>query len=401
MVPRQRPDIGWLDLACAAAYTLRGGDSARAQAQAEAAADELAGDGRHALVSLSVRSGFDRLLATLALPPGSEVLVSAVTIRDMVAVIEHHGLRAVPVDLDAETLALDETALAAALTPRSRMLLVAHLFGSRMPLQAALAFARRHGLLLVEDGAQAYTGDGWFGEPGCDVSLLSFGPIKTATALGGAVLRFADPRLCGRVRAAQALQPLQAGTAFARRVGKYALLKALTGRVAYGLVCGACRVLGIDHDGLINRSVRSFAGGELFQRVRQRPCAAQSRLLLRRLRGYPRARAALRAQRGERLLAALPLARPGRAATGASHWVLPVLSPDPARLIAGLYARGFDATCGASSLYAVPGAVPAGAGDLRRVMAAVVYLPAPEREGDLQGLALAVRATLGDGASLV
>ncbi|KRD39062.1 hypothetical protein ASE35_01415 [Lysobacter sp. Root916] len=394
MLPRQRPDIGWLDLAHALAYAVRGGDPERAQAAAEAGADALADDGRRSLVSLSVRSGFDRLLATLQLPPGSEVLVSAVTIRDMIAVIERHGLRAVPVDVDADTLGLDETALAAALTPRSRMLLVAHLFGSRMPLQAAQAFARRHGLLLVEDGAQAYTGDGWFGEAGCDVSLLSFGPIKTATALGGALLRFADPDLRERVRAAQARQPLQKTAAFAQRVGKYALLKALTVRAAYRLFYRACRALGIDHDALINRSVRGFAGGELFQRIRHRPCAAQSRLLLRRLRGYPPARVAQRAQRGERLLSASPLARPGRAAAQATHWVLPVLSDDPPRLIAGLLARGFDATCGASSLYAVPGDAAPGADDLRRVMAAVVYLPAPEGEDDLRRLAEAVRASV-------
>lgn len=396
MLPRQRPDIGWRDLVHAAAYALRGGDPERAQAAAEAGADALAGDGRRSLVGLSVRSGFDRLLATLRLPPGSEVLVSAVTIRDMIAVIEQHGLRAVPVDVDADTLCLDETALAAALTPRSRMLLVAHLFGSRMPLQGALAFARRHGLLLVEDGAQAYTGDGWFGEPGCDVSLLSFGPIKTATALGGALLRFADPDLCERVRAAQARLPLQATRAFAQRVGKYALLKALTTRLAYRLFYRACRLLGVDHDALINRSVRGFAGGELFQRIRHRPCAAQSRLLLRRLRGYPQMRASLRAQRGERLLSALPLARPGRAAAAPSHWVLPVLSADPSRLVAGLLARGFDATRGASSLVPVAGGAPPGLGDLRRAMAAIVYLPAPEGEADLRRLAAAVRAAVAD-----
>lgn len=399
MLPRQRPDIGWLDLLHGAVYVVRGGDPERAQAAVEAGADALARDGRHSLASLSVRSGFDRLLATLQLPPGSEVLVSAVTIRDMIAVIEQHGLRAVPVDVDADSLHVDEAALAASLTPRSRMLLVAHLFGSRMPLDGLLAFARRHGLLLVEDGAQAYTGDGWFGEPACDVSLLSFGPIKTATALGGALLRFVDPDLRDRVRAAQARQPLQATRAFAHRVGKYALLKALTGRAAYSLFYRACRALGVDHDALINRSVRGFPGGELFLRIRHRPCAAQSRLLLRRLRGYPQARVAQRAQRGQRLLAALPLARPGRALADSSHWVLPVLSADPPRLVAGLLACGFDATRGASSLYAVPGDTPPGAGDLRRVMAAVVYLPAPESERDLRRLSEALRASATDAAS--
>ncbi|NUO78178.1 MAG: hypothetical protein HOQ32_19485, partial [Lysobacter sp.] len=89
-------------------------------------------------------------------------------------------------------------------------------------------------------------------------------------------------------------------------------------------------------------------------------------------------------------------ARPGQAVAGSGHWVLPVLSADPPRLIAGLLARGFDATRGASSLYAVPGDAAPGAGDLRRVMDAVVYLPAPEGEGDLRRLGEAVRATVAD-----
>ena len=57
------------------------------------------------LVCLSVRSGFDLLLQALALPAGSEILVSAVTHPDMVNIIERHDLRAVPVDLDLATLA--------------------------------------------------------------------------------------------------------------------------------------------------------------------------------------------------------------------------------------------------------------------------------------------------------
>jgi perosamine synthetase len=57
-----------------------------------------------ALACFSVRSGFDLLLGALALAPGEEVLVSAVTHPDMVRIIEAHGLRAVPVDLETSTL---------------------------------------------------------------------------------------------------------------------------------------------------------------------------------------------------------------------------------------------------------------------------------------------------------
>ncbi len=75
------------------------------------------------IVCLSVRSGLDLLLEALALPGGSEVLVSAITHPDMVRLVEAHGLVAVPVDLDPATLAPRPDLLEAALTERTRVLL--------------------------------------------------------------------------------------------------------------------------------------------------------------------------------------------------------------------------------------------------------------------------------------
>src|SRR5215207_2374437 len=76
----------------------------------------------------------------------------------MVRIISEHGLRAVPVDIDPETLAPLPCMLQAALTPRTRIVLVAHLFGGRMDLGVVAKFARERGLFLVEDCAQAFQG---------------------------------------------------------------------------------------------------------------------------------------------------------------------------------------------------------------------------------------------------
>ena len=199
MIPRKRIEIGWADLAsgllaCVVPGALVGG--ARAAAKVESAWRTARGN----LACLSVRSGFDALLSVLQLPAGSEVLVSAVTIRDMTRIIEAHGLIAVPVDVDHQTLAVSRAALERALSPRTRMVLVAHLFGSRMPMRDVVEFSNKNNILLIEDGAQAYTGDGWRGDISSDVCLFSFGSIKTATALGGAVMTFRDTELPDRVR---------------------------------------------------------------------------------------------------------------------------------------------------------------------------------------------------------
>src|SRR5262245_28770618 len=116
MIPRGRLDIGWSDLAAGALACGRPGDREALQRRVEA----LWSAQPDALACLSVRSGLDLLLGALALPKGSEVLVTAVTIRDMIRVIENHGLVPVPVDLDMRTLAPKPESLSALVGPRTK-----------------------------------------------------------------------------------------------------------------------------------------------------------------------------------------------------------------------------------------------------------------------------------------
>ncbi|TMD19068.1 MAG: DegT/DnrJ/EryC1/StrS aminotransferase family protein, partial [Chloroflexi bacterium] len=163
----------------------------------------------HALATYSVRSGFHLLLSTLQLPPGSEVMFSAVTHPDMPRLAMHHGLVPVPVDLDRGTLAPRPDALTRALTPRTRILVVAHLFGGLVDLDLAWEMCESRGVLLVEDCAQAFRGPLDTGNPLADVSMFSFGMLKTATALGGALFTVRNASLLQRMRDIQAAWPQQ------------------------------------------------------------------------------------------------------------------------------------------------------------------------------------------------
>ena len=141
MYPRGVLDIGWRDLAAGFAATLRPPDAIETQFRLVEfwnSANPAAAGG--SLACLSVRSGFDALLTALEFPKGDDVLVSAITIKDMILIIEAHGLVPVPVDLDMDTLSLSIESLERAVTPRSRALLVAHIFGSRMPLELRVVF---------------------------------------------------------------------------------------------------------------------------------------------------------------------------------------------------------------------------------------------------------------------
>src|SRR6266702_6873231 len=121
---RHRLDIEPSDLAAGLA-AMSASDPRRAAADLE----RLWSPGGQALATYSVRSGFHLLLSTLQLPPGSEVLFSAVTHPDMPRLALHHGLIPVPIDLEPATLAPRPELVHRAITDRTRMLVVAHLFG--------------------------------------------------------------------------------------------------------------------------------------------------------------------------------------------------------------------------------------------------------------------------------
>jgi len=334
------------------------------------------------LVCFSVRSGWDLWLGAQGLRVGDEVLVSAVTHPDMVRIIRGHGLRAVPVDIDLETLAPRPWMLEAALTLRTRVILVAHLFGGRMDLGEVARFAREHGLLLVEDCAQAFQGPERMGDPGADVSMYSFGTLKTSTALGGAVLRVRDPEVLDRMREIQASYPLQGRGGYLKKLLKVLGLVAVSRPRPYGLLARACIRLGVDLDTLVNSVARAFPSREpaatFIRRLRHRPSAPLLAMLSRRLRTFDGERLARRASAGERFarrLRAVDL-HPGRHSLQRTHWLFPVVVEEPGALISGLRRRGLDASRATSSITVVD--APAGRSssvEASLMMSGIVFLP--------------------------
>ena len=159
MIFRARLDLGLKDFASGAFACILPWNRRRLEDDI----GKLTPDPEEAFVGLSVRSGFDILLEALDLPEGSEVLVSAITIPDMGRIIRAHGLVPVPVDVDAMTLEPIPAALERAFSPRSRALLVAHLFGAQLRLEESLRFAREKGLLFLEDCAQSYVPGSFLG----------------------------------------------------------------------------------------------------------------------------------------------------------------------------------------------------------------------------------------------
>src|SRR5829696_486505 len=334
------------------------------------------------LVCFSVRSGWDLWLGAQGLRAGDEVLVSAITHPDMVRIIHEHGLRAAPVDIDPETLAPRPWMLEAALTPRTRVVLVAHLFGGRMDLGDVAKFATERGLLLVEDCAQAFQGPDRMGDPAADVSMYSFGTLKTSTALGGAVLRVRDREVLGRMRGIQASYPSQGRGGYLKKLLKVLGLVAVSRPGSYGLLARACTRLGSDLDALVNGVVRGFPSREpaamFLWRLRHRPSAPLLAMLSRRLRTFDGERLARRTSTGERFPRRLRVVdlHPGQRSLQRTHWLFPVVVEDPEALVASLRRRGLDASQATSSSAVVEAPVGCSSpAEASLMMSGVVFLP--------------------------
>jgi dTDP-4-amino-4,6-dideoxygalactose transaminase len=146
---------------------------------------------------VGVGSGTDALrlaLTAVGVKPGDEVITPAFSFVASATTIVMAGARPVFVDVDQSTLALDPDALAGALTPRTRAIVAVHLYGHPAPIDRIAELARRHGVALVEDAAQAI-GATWDGRPiggWGDVACLSFYPTKNLGACGDAGLLLTD-----------------------------------------------------------------------------------------------------------------------------------------------------------------------------------------------------------------
>ena len=350
MIPRKRLDIGWRDLLFGMAQCL----AADRRVEVHAACQKSTAAPDQALFFLSARSGFDAYLQVARFPPGSHILVSAITIPDMLEIIRGHGLVPVPVDLDPVTLRPDPGSLEGGLTDRTVAVLATHLFGARIPMDPLADFARRHGLVLLEDCAQAYWGDGFTGHPASQVRMFSFGPIKYNTALGGGLLFFGDPLLREKVRQLQEGYPVQSRGRFFRRLAKYGIVLLLNRPGPYTILCALCRLAGRSHETVCYWATRGFRGTEVLRKLRRQPCGALLSLLARRLRSDARDRIECRRRQASAFLRSVPdLCCPGHGPRH-SYWLFVVRVDNAEDLRSRLWAAGFDAHLWPPSLSVVP-----------------------------------------------
>lgn len=319
--------------------------------------------GGDAVAFLSVRSAFTALLEALEWPTRSEILITGINIADMTRIIESFGYIAVALDVDAATLTPDPAEITEKIGSATRGLVVAQLFGGHSDITPVIEVAHRHGLIVIEDSAQAFTTRSALGARQSDVRLFSFGLLKTGTALGGAVVEVGDAKLRQAMREIQSGWPRQTRSSYAARIAKAFMILLLQRPTAYSLFSRLCAAAGSSSATVVRRFTRGFGSHDtaaLLRALRQQPCAPLLAMLARRLATEDGSRVARRAETGEQIFAALsgvPDARArclGYGQTRRTHWLLPISVSDPEDLRRELSQAGFDAH-GPSNVVAIGG----------------------------------------------
>ncbi len=108
---------------------------------------------------VGVGNGLDALhlaLRAMGVGPGDEVIVPSNTYIATWLAVSHAGARPVPVEPDPKTYNIDPDRIASAITPRTKVILPVHLYGQPADLDPIIEIAKRHGLYVLEDAAQAH-----------------------------------------------------------------------------------------------------------------------------------------------------------------------------------------------------------------------------------------------------
>jgi dTDP-4-amino-4,6-dideoxygalactose transaminase len=163
----------------------------------------------HAVATSYGRMAFKYLLDAYDLPPGSEVIVPALTFWVVPEIVRVSGLTPVFVDVDPETFTISPVAFEAAVTDRTRMVVPTHLWGLPCDMAPILQIAERYDLIVIEDCAHAlgatYRGQqvGTLGH----AAFFSFQTLKPLNSYGGGMAVTRHRALAQRVRAFAEREP--------------------------------------------------------------------------------------------------------------------------------------------------------------------------------------------------
>jgi dTDP-4-amino-4,6-dideoxygalactose transaminase len=162
---------------------------------------------KHACAASNCTTALHLALMAIGIKPNDEVITVSHSYIATANVIRYCDAVPVFVDVDPATYNIDPAAIEAAITPRTRAILVVHQMGMPCDMKSVMEIARKHDLRVVEDAACAIGSEisingQWqkIGRPIGDVTCFSFHPRKVMSTGDGGMLTTDDPKLDARFR---------------------------------------------------------------------------------------------------------------------------------------------------------------------------------------------------------
>ncbi|CAM1307841.1 Uncharacterised protein g4699 [Pycnogonum litorale] len=304
---------------------------------------------------LSVRTALDAFFSVQKYPAGCEVIISAVTIPDIIRIVRHHGLLPVPLDIDYSTLSANVEDLEMLITKKTVVVIFAHLYGRRIETSELVQTAKRHNLLFIEDCAQSFYDLKNMGDSLADLSLYSFGLLKSDTAFGGAIMACNSDDLFRRIVRHLSTYHLQTQSSYLYKILKYFLIYLVldVSQIAY-VYLKVALLTSFDYKSKTINMMRGF-NGDLFQSMRRQPCLALLRTLYIRLSEIDVEKKEKWRFKCDYAIGRLPagVGTVGMKVKFVNYWLFPVLVDDPKLVEKFLDGYGLVCSRGATQLQVV------------------------------------------------
>lgn len=164
-------------------------------------------DCKYGVTTTSGTTALHLALLALSIGKDDEVLVSTLTNMATFFAVIYQGAKPIPIDIEEDTLNLDPDLLESKITEKTKAILVVHLFGHPVNMDPIVAFAKKHGLYIIEDCAEAhgatYKGRkvGSLGDIGC----FSFYANKIITTGEGGMITTNNMQFAEKARSLKSL----------------------------------------------------------------------------------------------------------------------------------------------------------------------------------------------------
>jgi len=191
---------------------------------------------KYALSVSSCRSAFSLIMDAFGIVKDDEVILPAFNLPAFPKILKYKGIKPVFVDIDCKTLIIDVEQIEKNITPKTKAIVVVHLFGNVCDMERIVLIAKKHNLPIIEDCANSFMTsyrDGYVGTYG-NVACFSLGHSKDVSTFGGGIVLTNDDNLHKNMRRIHESEFTDPGIfEIIRMIVKVAIFKVLTSKIIF------------------------------------------------------------------------------------------------------------------------------------------------------------------------